>query len=639
MISVGTVLSQRYKIIRTLGTGGTATVYLAQDLILERQVAVKVLRHDFSNEEKALRRFQREARLVSDLVHPNIVNLYDIDEDNNQQYIVMEYVDGIDLKQYIRRHAPLSLVVIIDIMKQVASALHHAHQQGIIHRDLKTQNILIHRDGTAKITDFGIATGLTELEMTQTNTLIGSIHYLSPEQTRGNRATIQSDMYSLGVVFYEMIMNDVPFNGDSAVSIAMKHFHNPVPSVVQRARQTVPQSVENIILKSLAKQPQNRYQDCVALLADLRTCLQLNKQNVPKYHEPSALKNAGQKNARPSTIQSVPIHKTAYAKPMPKLPKKKRWLKWIGGIVASLGLVALGVIVWLFFQQSTLVKVPKILGKSQTEAMTLVTNAGLIVDNIVQEPSDTVPKGLVIRATYEADSQVERHSRITLVISSGEKEEKIENYKNQSYASVYQKLRDKGFIVERQSQQSATVPIGQIISQSISAGTLVKPKGTVISFTVSTGAQEFGYYIGQLYESVKPKLEALGYEVSVDYQQDASQNIGVILDQNISYGALVTPEDTPVILTVNKGVQMPDVTGDLESEASEQLATLGLSNVTYVYEHANKPAGTVIKQSVASGGNVSNGSHIVLTISEGEQLTTGTTQTTSSSRQTTQTSE
>ena len=231
MIEIGKKLNGRYKIIGNIGSGGMANVFLAQDLILKRQVAVKVLRFDFQNDQAAIRRFQREALAATELVHPNIVTVYDVGEEDGMQYLVMEYVKGMDLKRYIKSHSPLTYYKVIDIMEQILSAIALAHQHQIIHRDLKPQNILIDEDGVVKITDFGIAIALSETSITQTNSMLGSVHYLSPEQARGGMATRQSDIYALGIILYEMLSGHVPFDGESAVSIALKHFQNDLPSL------------------------------------------------------------------------------------------------------------------------------------------------------------------------------------------------------------------------------------------------------------------------------------------------------------------------------------------------------------------------------------------------------------------------
>jgi serine/threonine-protein kinase len=255
---IGKRLSGRYKVLEMIGGGGMANVYLAHDMILDRDVAVKMLRLDFANDEEFIRRFRREAQSATSLAHPSIVSIYDVGEEGDLYFIVMEYVEGQTLKQYIQQNSPIQVEETIDIMKQLTSAISHAHQNHIIHRDIKPQNILVDRFGNVKITDFGIAMALSATSITQTNSVLGSVHYLSPEQARGGMANRKSDIYSLGIVMFELLTGRLPFSGESAVSIALKHLQSETPSV-RRWNPNVPQSVENIVLKATAKDSFHRY--------------------------------------------------------------------------------------------------------------------------------------------------------------------------------------------------------------------------------------------------------------------------------------------------------------------------------------------------------------------------------------------
>ena len=282
MITKGQKINDRYEIIRSIGEGGMANVYLARDIILERNVAIKILRGDLAGDEKFVRRFQREALSASSLSHPNIVEMYDVGEDNGTYYIVMEYVEGMTLKQLIKKRGSLSLSEAIDIMLQITDGIKEAHDSYIIHRDLKPQNILIKENGEVKITDFGIAMALNSTQLTQTNSVIGSVHYLPPEQASGKGATIKSDIYSMGILFYELLTGKLPFKGDNAVEIALKHMKNDIPSV-REINDSIPQSVENIILKATAKNPKNRYESAAEMHDDLLTCLNEDRLNEKKY--------------------------------------------------------------------------------------------------------------------------------------------------------------------------------------------------------------------------------------------------------------------------------------------------------------------------------------------------------------------
>src|SRR5574344_2079309 len=282
MIVKGQKINDRYEILKNIGEGGMANVYLAQDAILDRFVAIKVLRGDLANDEKFVRRFQREALSASSLSHPNIVEVYDVGEDNGVYYIVMEYIDGKHLKHLLKRRGKLTVNEAIDIMLQVTEGMAHAHDSYIIHRDIKPQNIMILDSGIVKITDFGIAMALNSTQLTQTNSVMGSVHYLPPEQASGKGATIKSDIYSMGILMYELLTGKLPYRGDNAVEIALKHLKEPLPDI-KKELPDLPQSVANIVIKACAKNPKNRYNDAREMYEDLKTCMNKDRQNEERY--------------------------------------------------------------------------------------------------------------------------------------------------------------------------------------------------------------------------------------------------------------------------------------------------------------------------------------------------------------------
>ncbi len=282
---IGKRLNDRYKVLQLIG-GGMANVYLARDMILDRDVAVKVLRLDFVNDHLFIKRFRREAQAATSLNHENIVNIYDVGEDDGIYYMVMEYVRGCTLKQYIQQHAPLSVHEALRIMDELTGAIAHAHQNGVIHRDIKPQNILVAEDGTIKVTDFGIAVALSSTTITQTNSVLGSVHYLSPEQAKGGMATEKSDIYSLGIVMFELLTGHLPFSGESAMAIVLKHLQTETPSV-RRWNPNVPQSVENIVLKATAKNPLHRYNSALDMQEHIRTALLPERMNEEKFSLPT----------------------------------------------------------------------------------------------------------------------------------------------------------------------------------------------------------------------------------------------------------------------------------------------------------------------------------------------------------------
>lgn len=282
MISKGQKINDRYEIVKTIGEGGMANVYLAYDTILDRNVAVKVLRGDLANDEKFVRRFQREALSASSLSHPNIVEVYDVGEDDGKYYIVMEYIEGKHLKTILKKRGKLTVTEVVDIMLQITEGMAHAHDSYIIHRDIKPQNIMILDNGVVKITDFGIATALNSTQLTQTNSVMGTVHYLPPEQANGKGATIRSDVYSMGILMYELLCGKLPFRGDNAVEIALKHLKEPVPPI-REEMPDIPQSIENIIIKATAKNPKNRYSDAREMNEDLKTALDSSREDEPIY--------------------------------------------------------------------------------------------------------------------------------------------------------------------------------------------------------------------------------------------------------------------------------------------------------------------------------------------------------------------
>ncbi|MCY8521309.1 Stk1 family PASTA domain-containing Ser/Thr kinase, partial [Bacillus atrophaeus] len=279
---IGKRISGRYQILRVIGGGGMANVYLAEDIILEREVAIKVLRFDFANDNEFIRRFRREAQSASSLDHPNIVSIYDVGEEEDIYYIVMEYVEGMTLKEYITANGPLHPKEALRIMEQIVSAIAHAHHNHIVHRDIKPHNILIDHMGNIKVTDFGIATALSSTTITHTNSVLGSVHYLSPEQARGGLATKKSDIYALGIVLFELVTGRIPFEGESAVSIALKHLQTETPSA-KRWNPAVPQSVENVILKATAKDPFHRYESAEDMEEDIKTAFDARRLNEKKF--------------------------------------------------------------------------------------------------------------------------------------------------------------------------------------------------------------------------------------------------------------------------------------------------------------------------------------------------------------------
>ena len=454
MLSKGQKINDRYEIIKTIGEGGMANVYLAHDTILDRKVAIKVLRGDLSNDEKFIRRFKREALSVSNLSHPNIVEVYDVGEEDGNYYIVMEYIEGKTLKQLLQKRGALTLTEVIDIMSQLTDGLAHAHEAYIIHRDIKPQNIMIEDNGRIKITDFGIAMALNSTQLTQTNSVMGSVHYLPPEQANGKGATVKSDIYSLGILMYELLTGSVPFKGDTAVEIALKHMKEKVPSV-RKQNPTIPQSVENIILKATAKNPKNRYDSVREMHADLETALERDNEKRLVYEYPEndleETKVIAPISKEPKkSVVDKPLEKEEIEKDDSVLNEKneKNKLPIILAAVLLVFLIVLAIVYLLISNQDVKeVKVPSVVGLTTEEAIKKIEKANLKYTTKTEE-STTVEEGKVIRTEPKAGSTKTKGSTITIVESSGKEYLLLEDYTGKNYYEIKAKLELKGIKVE-----------------------------------------------------------------------------------------------------------------------------------------------------------------------------------------------
>lgn len=457
MLSKGQKINDRYEIIKTIGEGGMANVYLANDTILDRKVAIKVLRGDLSNDEKFIRRFKREALSVSNLSHPNIVEVYDVGEEDGNYYIVMEYIEGKTLKQLLQKRGALTLNEVIDIMTQLTDGLAHAHEAYIIHRDIKPQNIMIEDNGLVKITDFGIAMALNSTQLTQTNSVMGSVHYLPPEQANGKGSTVKSDIYSLGILMYELLTGSVPFKGDTAVEIALKHMKEKIPSI-RKQNPTIPQSVENIVLKATAKNPKNRYDNVRDMYKDLQTALQRDNEKRLVYEYPE--NDLEETKVIPQVTKEI---KQVIDKPTAKeedtdddsvLKEKdeKNKLPIILAVVLLGTLIVLaGVYLLITSKDVKEVKVPNVVGLTTEKAIKMIKEKGLEYTTKSEE-STTVEEGKVIRTEPKAGSTRTKKSTITIVESSGKEYVVLEDYTGQNYYEIKGKLEAKGIKVEMKTK-------------------------------------------------------------------------------------------------------------------------------------------------------------------------------------------
>ena len=527
MIQIGKIFAGRYRIVKQIGRGGMADVYLAKDLILDgEEVAVKVLRTNYQTDPIAVARFQREARAMADLDHPHIVRITDIGEEDGQQYLAMEYVAGLDLKRYIKEHYPLSNEEAVRIMGQILLAMRLAHTRGIVHRDLKPQNILLTPDGTAKVTDFGIAVAFAETSLTQTNSMLGSVHYLSPEQARGSKATFQSDIYAMGIIFYEMLTGHIPYDGDSAVTIALQHFQKPLPSVIAE-NPSVPQALENVVIKATAKKLSDRYQSVSEMYVDLSTSLSYNRRNEPKlvFDDASKADTKTLPKVPQSTLTSIPKAPVQEERPQPKKPtqpvaepapapkpaKKRKFKARYMILLASLLLVVAS-LVWILSRTPATIAIPDVAGQTVAEAKEALKKSKFEAGEEKSEASDTVAEGRVIRTDPEAGSGRKEGTKVNLIVSSGKQSFQLSNYVGRKYTDVVAELKEKKVpenLIKMEEEESSESEPGTVLRQTPASGsTYDLSKATTITLTVAKKVTSVSMpnYIGSSLEFTKNNL-------------------------------------------------------------------------------------------------------------------------------------
>ena len=557
MIQIGKIFAGRYRIIKQIGRGGMADVYLAKDLILDgEEVAVKVLRTNYQTDPIAVARFQREARAMADLDHPHIVRITDIGEEDGQQYLAMEYVAGLDLKRYIKEHHPLSNEEAVRIMGQILLAMRLAHAKGIIHRDLKPQNILLTPDGTAKVTDFGIAVAFAETSLTQTNSMLGSVHYLSPEQARGSKATIQSDIYAMGIIFFEMLTGHIPYDGDSAVTIALQHFQKPLPSVIAE-NPSVPQSLENVVIKATAKKLTDRYQTVSEMYVDLLSSLSYNRRNEPKlvFEDTSKVDTKTLPKISQSTLTAIPkvqpkeespqnqkptqkaTSKETVAKPVKKRRFKARYLVLLASFI-----LVLASLFWIVSKTPATVEIPNVAGQTVAEAKEKLKKANFEIGEEKTEASDTVEEGRVIRTDPDAGSSRKEGIKVNLIISSGQQSFKIGNYIGRNSRDVIAELKGKKVpenLIKVVEEESSETEAGLVMRQSLPEGTTYDlSKATEITLTVAKKITSVPMpsYIGSSLEFTKNNLiQIVGVkEANIEVVEVSTAPEGTIEDTVVS---------------------------------------------------------------------------------------------------------
>ena len=552
MIVKGQKISDRYQIIKSIGEGGMANVYLAYDTILDRNVAVKILRGDLASDEKFVRRFQREALAASSLYNQNIVEVYDVGEDNGMYYIVMEYIDGKHLKTLLKKRGKLTVSEAIDIMMQIASGLSVAHDQYLIHRDIKPQNIMILENGLVKITDFGIAMAMNSTQLTQTNSVMGSVHYLPPEQASGKGASLQSDIYSMGILMYELLTGKLPYHGDNAVEIALKHLKEPLPSIREELP-SIPQSVENIIIKATAKNPKNRYADAKEMYEDLKTCLDEDRLNEEKYvlkypendyDETKMLKVIKEKEKEEQTDGKKASDKKGkkekkIKKDVPiEIKKQNKFLIILASIFTGLVLVITSIVILIpIITSKSQVEIPDVTGKSLKEATKIIQNKGFqISEEQVEQASETVKEGYVIKTNPVAGTRRKKGYEVVIYVSLGDAKITVENYTGKNFSEVKGALESQKIKVLKEEQElegDDTANENEIIGQSVEVGTKLSAGDTITLYVADTSKKYPNFVTGDWSEAtVRAFAEENGLEVEVNKVTDPSKDNGTIISQN-----------------------------------------------------------------------------------------------------------
>ncbi|MCI1953479.1 MAG: Stk1 family PASTA domain-containing Ser/Thr kinase [Ligilactobacillus acidipiscis] len=559
-METGYVLNGRYKIVNVLGEGGMANVYVAYDLILKRSVAVKLLRLDMRDDPTAVRRFQGEAMSLTELTDPHIVMIYDIGEEDGNQYLVMEYVKGMDLKQYIKQEYPFSLTRVLEIMQQILQAVGDAHQHGIIHRDLKPQNILIDQEGNVKITDFGIALAVSSSTLTKTNTVMGSVHYISPEQARGSIVTKQADIYSLGIILFEMLTGHVPYRGENAVSIIMKHYKEAMPSVRQE-EPNVPQALENVVFHATAKDLRDRYTTVEQMAGDLRTCLSPGRANESKWL-PSFENDDETKVLLPPSDSELSDKDQSLAdegfdqdqiskKTKKKWSKKKRWLFVLSFLLVLL--VGTGLSYAMIPKDTS---VPQLKGMTTSEATESLKDANLKLGKVTKKYNNTYYFGQVIRTRPKAKTEIKEGTLVDVEISKGPKKEKFGDYTGQKYSQVKKELKKRGVTVQSEKVFSQKIPKGEIKSQSISAKKKVVMGETAVTFQVSQGAKSFELrdLLNYTLKSAQDYADEKGLTLNVTRENSDKYDEGIVIQQEPAAGTVLNQGDT-ISVTISDGAK------------------------------------------------------------------------------------
>lgn len=616
-IGPGTELGERYELGHQIGTGGMATVYVAYDTVLDREVAVKVLAERFAADQAFVERFRREASAAAGLNHPNIVAVYDRGEAEGTYYIVMEYLKGPDLKKVIRDQGPLDPAVAADNALQILSALTAAHAAGIIHRDIKPQNVMVSGDGRLRVADFGIARADADQQMTEAGSVIGTAQYLSPEQAQGEETTAASDTYAVGIVLYEMLTGRVPFDGDRPVTVAMKQINEP-PVPPRVFAQEIPPELDAVVMKALSKRPEDRYQsaeDFTAALLEVRSAMSGGQQSTLILTAPAATAAGG----AAATMETQEVgngsgdgRKSGGAGGR----KKKKGRPAIWGIVAVL-IAALAVSLALALTRggSDMVMVPDVAGFEAAAATRAISDAGLTATERTQA-SDDVQPGVVIGTEPEAGTEVAAQSTVTILVSSGPAEVTVPGVVGKAVEDAQATLEKAGFTVTTEEVDSDK-EIGTVVRQAPQAGSMAG-SGDTITLYVSKGITKVTVpdVTGSDVSAARSEITGAGLKVGSVSEDDGSsgQSAGTVVAQDPDGGASVAKgTSVNLVIAAEGGASVPDVTGSDQSTARSKLESLGF-NVTSSGAESTQPEGTVIDQEPSAGSSIPAGSTVTIIV-------------------------
>lgn len=552
----GRLLGNRYEIIEKIGNGGMAMVYKAKCHVLNRYVAVKILRDEFTTDQEFIKRFEVEAQAAASITHPNIVSVYDVGKEGNLYYIVMELIKGKTLKEIILEEGgPLPWKWSVNIAIQIASALEVAHRNNIVHRDIKPHNIIITEDGVAKVTDFGIAKAVSNSTITAFGTTIGSVHYFSPEHARGGYTDMKSDLYSLGVVMYEMLTGRVPFDADTPVSVALKHMQEE-PKAPIEINEKIPQSVNDIILKAMRKDTNLRYQNATTMLNDLRRALKdpdgdfVDNQD---YEEDMPTQKISIKDIEEEAKKTEKDKKKKQNK-LVSFIKKHKGISIFIGIILLFALSLGGTILYSNLTNPKEVLLPSLVGINKEEAKKMTDELGLVLEVNSEEYNSEYAEGFIISQDplYSDNYNIKMGSTVKVVVSKGIEEAIVPNVVGKSQDEAIKLMEEAKLKYEIVEEESKKIEAGYVVSQETEANKKVFAGDTVV-IHVSKGTKKLSVtsVIGKSENDAKGILSSLGLSVSVTYDEDSSKENGVVLKQSIDAGKEVE-EGTGITLTVNK---------------------------------------------------------------------------------------